>query len=270
MMKKRNNYKLDFVKKEMDKRGQVAIFVIIAIVIVVAGILIYSFFPQILPFSFGEENPSSFLKGCIQPRIKESMNLLAKQGGYANPQGYIRYNNEKVKYLCYTSKYYEPCAIQQPMIKAQFENDLNAQIQAKADLCINDLKRSYESKGYVVDLKAGTTKVELVPDKVIVKIQTDMTVSKNDAVQNFKGFEIYIPSQMYNLLMIATSIIDFEATYGNTDTSLFNQYYPTINIYKNKLGDGSTIYGVKDVISQEKFTFASRSLAWPPGYGRVT
>ena len=35
---------------------------------------------------------------------------------------------------------------------------------------------------------------------------------------------------------------------------------------KIKLDDGTKIYEVSDVTTHETFTFASRSLVWPPGY----
>jgi hypothetical protein len=45
------------------------------------------------------------------------------------------------------------------------------------------------------------------------------------------------------------------------------QYYPDLKIEKTKLSDGTTIYILSNVVSKDRFTFASRSLAWPPGYG---
>ena len=72
---------------------------------------------------------------------------------------------------------------------------------------------------------------------------------------------------MYELLFTAANIIDFESSLGDSATELYLQYYPDIKIYKNNLGDGSTIYKIENVISGESFTFASRSLAWPAGYG---
>jgi flagellar basal body-associated protein FliL len=54
-------------KRVMSKSGQVTIFIIIAIIIVAAGLLIYSFYPQIKT-SFGtqQQNPPSFIQSCIE------------------------------------------------------------------------------------------------------------------------------------------------------------------------------------------------------------
>jgi len=53
------------------------------------------------------------------------------------------------------------------------------------------------------------------------------------------------------LLMISTSIVDYESTYGDAETSLYVNYYPNLRIEKMKLGDGSTIYTVNDVVSAQ-------------------
>ena len=44
-------------------------------------------------------------------------------------------------------------------------------------------------------------------------------------------------------------------------------YYHDLNVEKKKQSDGSTIYILTDRNNENKFQFASRSVAWPPGYG---
>ena len=69
------------------------------------------------------------------------------------------------------------------------------------------------------------------------------------------------------MLMIATSILQFETSYGDSDISTLMLYYPDMAIEKVKRSDGTTIYIIEDKQSKLKFQFASRSYAWPPGYG---
>ena len=67
----------------IDKRGQVTIFVIIALVIV-AAILIVFLYPRLrATISGGELNPTNYLRSCIQPTIKENIQELSKTGGYS-------------------------------------------------------------------------------------------------------------------------------------------------------------------------------------------
>ena len=58
-----------------NKKGQVAIFVIIALAIV-AVILVVIFYPRIRT-QFGESfTPDRFLRGCVEPEIKPTLDIL--------------------------------------------------------------------------------------------------------------------------------------------------------------------------------------------------
>jgi hypothetical protein len=269
-MHKQNNYKQNLAEKRMAKRGQTALFIIIALIIVVVIILVFLFRPQINSIIRGEVAPSSFISSCVDSELRNGVELLSKQGGYSDPEGYRLYNGEKVKYLCYTSQYYLPCYVQQPFIKRHVELELKEMIQQKTDECVQQLKSEYEKRGYsVTGVSEAEVDVQIIPKKIMVIVNAPMTVSK-ETTQTFDKFQIEVPSQLYNLLAIATSITSYEAVYGNTETLIFIRYYPNLGIDKTKLEDGTTIYTVSDAVTKEKFTFASRSLAWPAGYGLTT
>jgi len=268
----RNNYKENYARFFMEskggKRGQVTIFIIVAIAIVGLIAATVFFFPQIKNFIAPEAfSPNSYLRSCIEPELKPNVENLAKHGGYLDPEGFIIYEGEKVKYLCFSSEYYQTCVVQEPLIKDNFEAQLVKIIQPKLDQCITNLKSEYERRGFSVSLAKAESKLQIAPGKISVAYTAPLTVTKDETVQTFEKFEVGIPSEMYELLFIAQSIVDYEATYGDSETTLYMQYYPNLKIDKRKLDDGSTIYLLSNAVTKESFTFASRSLAWPPGYG---
>ncbi|MDO8660558.1 MAG: hypothetical protein Q7K43_01595, partial [Candidatus Woesearchaeota archaeon] len=214
----------------------------------------------------GEFSPYSYLKSCIEPSIKENVDLLAKQGGYANPEGFIVYNDTKIKYLCYIEGYYQTCVIQQPMIKNHFEQELNALIAPKARDCFASLKKEYENRGYSVSSTSFSSNVEIIPHQIKINFAAPTTVTK-DSTQTYKEFSIGESSEMYDLLFIASSIVEFEATYGDSETTTYLQYYPFLRMEKIKLSDGSKIYKLTNTVTHEIFNFATRSISWPAGYG---
>jgi hypothetical protein len=252
--------------EKMNRRGQVAIFVIVAIVIV--GILLVVFLvPGVREGVTGDEfSPTGFLKDCVEPSIKEGIELLSRQGGYSNPEGFVLHEGEKVKYLCYSAQNYETCVVQQPMIKNYFEGELAGIVEPVAKRCSEDLISEYEKRGFTVSASAPSAQVSVIPSRIRVDFLAPMTITK-DNTQTFRGFDVEIQSEMYDLLLITQSIIEFESTYGDSETTLYLQYYPNLRIEKLDLQDGSTIYKIGDVSTGEEFTFASRSVAWPPGYG---
>ena len=84
--------------------------------------------------------------------------------------------------------------------------------------------------------------------------------------QSFARFNVKVNSPVYEMVMIATSILQFEAKYGDFDTSSMMMFYPDYIIDKIKRSDGTTVYILENKIFGNKFQFASRSLAWPAGY----
>ncbi len=260
-MKKRVN------KIFMKNKGQVSIFIIIAIIIVVFAALIYIFYPKIqTTLGFGEVNPYVFMQTCLEQDIQDSVNTISSQGGSLNPENYILYQDEKIEYLCYTNENYQTCVMQQPMLKKHIEFEIKNNIQDKADNCFNSLKKSYEKKGYDVNLKAGEMKVELLPKKIKVKFNNELDLSSSAGSQKYEKFNINLNNNLYELVNIANSILNYEATYGDSETTIYMNYYHNIKVEKLKQGDGSTIYTITNRDKGNKFTFASRSVAWPAGY----
>jgi len=270
-MIKHNYYKLknigEYMIKRGNSRGQLAIFVIVAVVIV-AVILAVLFYPRIKILVSGEFTPENYLKTCVKPEIDNIMPILNKQGGYANPEGFLVQNGEKIKFLCYTNEYYKTCVVQEPFIIRRYASEIQTAIEVKASRCFSDLKKEYESRGYSVTGGFRDAKVDIDLNGIKVSFNSPVSVTK-ESTERFNGFNVEIDSKMYEILSIKQNIIEFESVYGDSETTSYLQYYPDLKIEKTKLSDGTKIYKVSNVITKEEFTFASRSLSWPPGYGVI-
>jgi len=55
-------------------------------------------------------------------------------------------------------------------------------------------------------------------------------------------------------------------TFGDAETTTYMNYYRDLKVEKKKKTDGTTVYIITDRNDGNKFQFASRSIAWPPGY----
>lgn len=252
---------------EIKGRGQTTVYIILAILIVVFGIVLYFIYPRFNSIISGDTRPGDYMKACVGPSINEGLDLISKQGGYIDPEGYILHEGQRVKYLCYTTHYYRPCYVQQPLLVSHVEGELSEYLESKARECVGELRNYYEERGYdVVGGNNVDVDVSIAPDVVGVTIDAPMTF-KRDTTQEFERFRVGKSSELYSLLMTAVSIIDFESTYGDSEVTIYMQYYPELQLRKNKLIDGSTVYKIKNVKTNEEFTFASRSLAWPGGMG---
>ena len=244
-----------------NKKGQLTLFIIIAVVIV--SVLIFLFLPNIKSI-FVPSTPSEKLQDCVEKSLKEAVELTSKRGGSISPVNSIMFKDEKVEYLCYTNQYYKTCINQQPLLRQHVEREVLDYIKLNSQQCIENLKNNLRSKGYSVSSGAGELSVSIVPNNVKV-VASGFSAVKGETGEKYDKFEAGIKSELYDLIMLTTSILNWEARYGDSDITTYMMYYPNVKVEKYKQEDGSKIYILTS--GENKFVFASRSLSWPAGYG---
>jgi len=156
-----------------DKRAQLALFVIVAVVIVSAIFLFFALKPELSPFK-QEQEPSGYIEKCMRDSASEALDILSTQGGSLTPTGFVLYNSNQISYLCYTSDYYSRCINQQPMLKYSVESEITDYIKPKVQQCIANLKQQYEQKGYQVESGVMKLQTTLQPYsiQVVIKIKS--------------------------------------------------------------------------------------------------
>ncbi len=255
--------------EKRGKRAQVTIFIIIAIAIVALALLIYFLYPKIIgKYSFDVNNPNAYLQNCLSNQINEASSLVKKHGGSINPELVYSYQNIDIEYLCYTDQYYLPCIVQRPLLSSHVAKEIKNYISPEASACMDSLKSEYESKGYIANLKKGDFNVDFLPGKLIVKFNSSLTVSSGES-RIYKDMQISVNNDLYSLLAIATNIIQWETHYGDAETTAYMSYYRDIKVEKKKQSDGTTVYILTNRQTGGDFTFASKSVVWPPGYGNL-
>jgi len=256
-------YKKD-MRKRMNKRGQLTIFIIISLIII-SGLLIY--FLWIGPsYVYPEKGRLGFEK-CVKEIVEENINNLGVNGGFIEPEFFINYKDEKIPYLCYTNLYYENCINQNPFLIDNFQNNLLEASEADIWACYESSLNTLKKQGYEIIEGGRNLSIELVPEKANIIIDAPIILA-GEGSQRFTRFTLVVNSKIYEMLSLATSIIQFETQYGDSDVTSMMALYPDYAIDKFKQGDGATIYIIEDKENKNKFQFASRSLVLPPGYGQ--
>jgi hypothetical protein len=246
--------------KSLEKRGQVAIFIILGIIIV-AGILI--FFLWIRPTYLIDSGGQLGLEGCVAEAAKEVIKDIEGSAGFIKPEFSYAYQGKDIPYLCYTNEYYKTCTVQKPFLTKHFEESMEILLREKIDECYSGSIRELKSKGY--EVVEGEVKYDVLLEPEVVRIEIDAPTRVGG--QSFVKFNSKLNSPVYEMLMISTSIIQFEAKYGDSDIDSFMLLYPDYIVDKLKQGDGTTIYILKSKLSGNEIRFASRSLVFPAGYG---
>jgi hypothetical protein len=252
-------------KKEsiLDKKAQISIFVILAILISIVLIVLFLNRSGLNVIVSGE-SPVNQIEKCIQDNLKTGTQIISSQGGTMDPKNYFLYEDNKIEYLCYTNEYYKTCVMQKPLLKQSIEKELKNYLEPKTDSCMKAIKDSYEKKGYSFVYKKPVINVEIVPDNIIVTSEVDLSISK-DKTESYKTIKTSISSYLYGFIMTSSSIANWEARYGNSETLSYMLYYPQLKVEKKMRSDGTRIYILTNRNSLDKFMFAIRSMAFPSG-----
>ena len=249
-----------------EKRGQITIFVIIAVLIVGLAVLLFFLIPKAQTTTiFNEENPNAFIQFCLEEKIQEVAENLSLQGGSLNPEHSFTYNYINIGYLCYTNENYETCVIQQPLLKQHIESEIKNEIEQDVINCFNALREKYEEKSYNVNMEIGETTVELLPKRIVTSLDYILTVSKSQT-DRYDKFSVILNNNLYELVGITNSIVGWEAVLGEADPRTYMAIYPDLKVEKNLRDDGTKIYILTDKNTEGIFQFASRSLVFPPGH----
>ena len=251
-----------------NKKGQVTIFIIIAVIVVAIISLIFVFWPKVKSQTSGVENPVAYIQACIYDDLQNSVEKVSLQGGNLEPEHYYLYQDNKIEYLCYINTDFEACTVQQPLLKQHIESEIKIAIENKVQSCFSDLEASYKDRDYDTSLTPGTTEVEILPGKIAVTLNHEFTLTKGET-SKFVTFNVVVDKELYDLVKIATSIITWESSGQDVDTTVYMDYYPNIKPEKVVRGDGTHVYVLTNRDTEDKFYFATRGLVQPPGYGSI-
>lgn len=250
----------------MNKRGQLTIF-IVAGVLVVGAIAFYFLFRQGLIPAIGggrEINPNSFMESCIQDKVNEAVNLILVQGGNTNPKLYkkFKFSNEdkgfNISYLCYNKNSYDRCINQAPMLVDHIETEIKNYIEDDVQICFNKLVENLEKQDYKVDKNYNGFDVKLIFDGVMLLIDGEIGLARNDESLKMQNVGVIIPTNFYELVLIAKSILNSETEYCEFNVNSYMIIYPEIKIDLFKDSIGEKIYTIRNRNIDNYFRFAVR------------
>lgn len=202
-----------------NKKAQVTIYVIVAIVIVVAGVIIFSlrgnFSKNSVP-SFVEPIENSFLT-CIQDEAQTGISIIESKGGYLeNPKfvagsvyqpfsSELDFGGEGIPYWFYL-KSSNLESVQVPT-KADMESSLENYLEGAI---LNCNFREYTNQGYGISLGEPKVNVAISDNYVDVEVKRDLTVSKDYESSVVQDHSVRINSNLGNLYDAAVQVYEKE------------------------------------------------------------
>ena len=186
----------------MRKRGQVTIFIIIAIVLI-AAIGLYFVFRD----SFNvKEIPSEIdfvyvhIISCLEETTEQGINYISLQGGYYEvpKQLSIEYFSKDIPYYYLNSKVYVPSI-------EIVEEGLEEYIYINLENCLNF--EDFEEQGFEINKGNLLVSTNIKENKVNIKVDYPITITKGESIQ-LKEFKIEIRSNIEKLLFVSGEIVN--------------------------------------------------------------
>ena len=226
-----------------QKRGQVTIFVIIAILIV-AGILLF-FYVQNKTSSLTPSIPkdiqpiNNFVQDCLRETGENALIRIGEQGGYFLMPEEVPFVDGRIPYYVYEDRNLMPQ-------KEKIETQINGFIKQELSYCILNFKDFKSQQNITHNLK--NVKTEINNGNVVISIEYPLTITKGDSASSFKDFHVIIPININKEIMVSKTIT--ENIISEKDGFCLSCIYDIAKDYNVQLdlldyGD-STIFSITD------------------------
>lgn len=257
------------MRDNLNKKGQITIFVILAIVIVLSiGIVFYATSKPSASIS-PREDPKGYMDKCIKDALTEAELAVIPHGGFANSSDTARYEDIDVVWMCYTNAKNKLCANKHPVLKSEIEREITQLIKPKIETCFKDIAIQLAKYDYTEgELNVST---EILLDKVEAKVRKKITFTKNEQTITLSNFDSSISSPLYYFAKLSLDIVNQEVSCDclneacNADIITMNRFNRDFEITKQSYtGSGTEIYVIKEILTGKQFNFAIRNcVRWP-------
>jgi len=258
--------------EKINKKAQVTLFIILAILMIAAVIIFFVARGLIVPEGRATPEVSSlFIQACVEDSMRDAIQKISSQGGYVENNLSVRFkfSDEKeysnISYLCYINGLFSPCINQEPMLIKHLENEIEKEVSGNVEQCFSDYADGLEQQGYEVQKVYNGFNITLAPEKIILNIDGEITTEKADEKIILKDIKSLFSSKFYGLSMIAKDIVNKESSNCNYEQITEMLINPDISIDKFRTGDSVLIYRVSHKQSKEVFKFAIRGCVLPSG-----
>src|SRR3989338_8068337 len=168
------------------KRGQLTIFIIVAILIVGAVVLFFVFRggiqkekplnPEVAPIQ-------NFVQTCLDDSLEEVVFMVGENGGYRFPENVFEFEGKEHAYYLVNGNNYMPSKIQ---VEKEISDDLNAKIF----ICTNYFS---DFSDYEITPGNAESSVKILEDKIILEMKYPLTIKKGESISILEDFKTEIP-----------------------------------------------------------------------------
>ncbi|MCL6500752.1 MAG: hypothetical protein K6T16_01810 [Candidatus Pacearchaeota archaeon] len=184
----------------MDKKAQVTLFIVIAIILVALIVLVIIFQQGIPGAGLSESDVAkvkSYLGDCFELKTQEAVLFIARQGGYYSLDNVesINFLDEKTAYYWKGNQTFVPSA-----------NTVAGELAKYLDEHSSECFASEELSGYAFEGKC-LSDVE-ISEKVSVLFNCPVTVKKGTASSRLENFNVQLDAPVLKFLDVSSQVVE--------------------------------------------------------------
>lgn len=249
------------------KKAQLAVFVIIALIIV-GSFILFLYFSKEPGFDItGAENPQPYIESCLKADFEELNKEMIDNNGFAyeNMTVYMKYKGEKIPYLCKASEFYSLCMPQEPLLIETAREQIKEHLEPEIEECFDSLKQKYERAGYDVETGELELNISFKESSIEADIHKRFAIEKEEDKRTFSMFKSSINSPLFPLLTLAQTIVNYESTYCEFNEVNWMMTDSDILIKRFRAGDQTKIYTLTYIDTGDELNFAVKTCIMPAG-----
>lgn len=242
----------------MEKRGQVTIFIIIGLIlVVVVALLLYAQnkgFQVINIIGSRELTLKDEVSKCIIELGDPALDLLARQGGSFNPKKFRLYLGYEVNYLCYNLEDTDVCSnrvLTQDDLELELENYLGSKIKS----CIDSRFGNLRSSNTQIQTGQYSLDVTVARDNVLFLVKYPTTIRRSDSSNVINEYLEVVGKPLGRLYEVAYSIVRAESSIGDFDPVPYMILYKDVQIRKDRPYPDK-LYSINKINDDYTFQFA--------------
>jgi len=184
------------------KRGQISIFILVAIIILILTTIIFFTNQSNIKNSRGDlSGIREYIKDCLEESLVKSLRDTGlKKEIFKNDSEYRNLTLLNIKYYYYKGKDRFPSL-------NKIEEDLEIKIKPYFNKCINNFE-IFREKGFEVTSSIEEFKVDIVNHEVEVSLISDINIIKGKAVTEFESIKTNIDFNFIKIYNVLSNFIE--------------------------------------------------------------
>ncbi len=248
--------------KKLNTKAQVAIYIIIALVLVGGIVVFFAFRESIFgPTVNPELKPAlDYYQSCIEEQAKQAIDLAGSQGGHIYNEVYIPGSeyapfSSQLNFLGFPVPYWfyisgNGLVKENVPTQSSIEDEISRYIEER--LNANCYFGDFNDKGFVVTVGEPKVKTTIADTKVSLAVTSDITVSKDDNSATKNSYSLSINSKLGKLFSTALAIYNkqkADAVFDNYTADILRAYAPVDGV---EISCSGKIWKTQEVISEIK------------------